>query len=68
MTSLLLIEQTTHVDQGQSTLGDRYTMAVVSGRRVTAGGMGDLTGLIQATSGSAFVMAITLALKPRTDS
>lgn len=63
----LLIEQTTHVDQGQSTLGDRYTMAVVSGRRVTAGGMGDLSGTIQATSGSAFVMAITLALKPRDD-
>lgn len=62
-----LIELQANSDEGQATLGDRYTMAVVTGRLVAAGSTGTLSGLIAATSGSAFVMAITLVLKQRTD-
>lgn len=61
-----VIELQTNLDAGQSTLGDRYSFSVITGRRVAAGSMGTLTASVNST-GYAFAMGIALALKPRED-
>lgn len=58
-----MIELTLDKANTQGTLGDRYSFAAISARRIAAGASGDLTGNITSDSYS-FTLGMTLALVP----
>lgn len=65
-----VIELQANLDAGQATLGDRYSISVITGRRSDAGSFGTLTGSVNVTSPGtyAFTMGVALVLKPKEES